>query len=185
MSYCHIHYNDYFCNTCIMYCCAFYFTGAVLYIRWGNNACPAGETNVHSGHIVESSNANDANGDYLCLPDAHNAYPPQTQAPLLNSKDVTDSYGKTVPCVACLASGRSTVFTFPDNIVCPHGWTAEYVGYEAANPKWPGQNLCVDTYLGDKLSQAPCNNLAVIAKGPLNAYSYAPQNVVSCAVCSI
>ena len=137
-----------------MYCCAFYFTGAVLYIRWGNNACPAGETNVHSGHIVESSNANDANGDYLCLPDAHNAYPPQTQAPLLNSKDVTDSYGKTVPCVACLASGRSTVFTFPDNIVCPHGWTAEYVGYEAANPKWPGQNLCVDTYLGDKLSQA-------------------------------
>ena len=105
--------------------------------------------------------------------------------PLLNLKDVTDSYGKTVPCVACLASGRSTVFTFPDNTVCPYGWTTEYVGYEAANPKWPGQNLCVDTYFGDKLSQTPCNNLAVIAKGPLNAYSYQPQDVVSCVVCSI
>ena len=147
--------------------------------------CPAGESNVYSGHIVVSNNAKDADGDYLCLPDAHNSYPPQTQSPLLNLEDVTDANGNAVPCVACLASGRSTVFTFPDNTVCPYGWYAEYVGYEATNPKWPGENICVDTNYGSKLSQSPCNNLAVIAKGALNAYSYATQDVVSCVVCSM
>ena len=103
--------------------------------------------------------------------------------PLLNLEDVTDANGHTIPCVACLASGRSTVFTFPDNTVCPYGWYAEYVDYEATNPKWPGENLCVDTNYGSKLSQSPCNDLAVIAKGALNAYSYATQDVVSYVVC--
>ena len=148
--------------------------------------CPTGETNVYSGRIVENNNAKDVDGDYTCLPDAKNAYPPQTQSPLLNLEDVTDANKKTVPCVACLATGRSTVFTFPDNTVCPYGWSTEYVGYEAANPNWPGENLCVDTSFGAQLSQSPCNGLAVIAKSASSAYTDTPlYTIVSCVVCSI
>ena len=130
-----------------------------------------------------SNNANDADGDYLCLPDAHNSYPPQTLGPLLNLEDVTDSNGKIIPCAACAAAGRSAVFTYPDNTVCPNGWYAEYSGYYAANPKWPGENICVDTTFGSQLSQTPCNNLAVIAKGPFSAYGL--SDIASCVVCSI
>ena len=144
--------------------------------------CPAGETNVYSGHIVVSNNANDADGNYLCLPASHDAYTPQTQSPLLNLKDafVTGSDGVTIPCAACSASGRSAVFTYPDNSVCPAGWKAEYSGYYAANPKWPGENICIDGTIGTQLS---CSNLAVIVKGSLDANGY--SNVVSCVVCTI
>lgn len=138
---------------------------------------------MYTGHIVVSSNAYDADGNYLCLPDVGNAYPPQTYAPLLNVKDVKDSYGKTIACAGCSASGRSAVLIVPDSAACPTGWYTEYTGYYAANPKWPGENICVDASFGAQLSLASCNNLAVIAKGPFQAYGY--SDVVTCLVCSI
>ena len=153
------------------------------YIRWGNNVCLAGEINLYSGHIVESNNANNADGNYLCLPDAHNAYPPQTQNPVLNLEDIKDAKGNTIPCAACAAASRSAVFTYPDNSVCPSGWNAEYTGYLAANPKWPGENICVDITYGTQLSQTPCDGLAVITKGALNSYGSAAA--LACVVCSI
>ena len=145
--------------------------------------CPAGGIKAYSGHIVESNNANDADGNYVCLPDANNAYPPQVSGPLLNLEDTKDNNGKTIPCAACAAIGRSAVLIYPDNSMCPNGWRAEYSGYYAANPKWPGENICVDTTVGTELSQAPCNGLAVIAKGPFNSYS--SSDIVSCVVCTI
>ena len=129
--------------------------------------------------MVVSSNANDAEGDYLCLPTANL---PQTPSALLSLEDVTDANGNTVPCAGSLASGQSTVFTFPDTTICPSGWSTEYVGYLAANPNWPGENVCVDTSIGAQLSQSPCKNLAVIKKSAKNAYTL---NVVSCVVCSL
>ena len=151
------------------------------YIHWGSKVCPTGESNLYSGHIVMSNNANDADGNYLCLPDAHNAYPPQTYGPLLNLQDVTDSNGNIIPCSACAVNGRSALFTYPDNSACPTGWYVEYSGYYAANPKWPGENICIDVSLGTQLSHTPCNNLAVIAKGLYYGYS----DIVSCVVCSM
>eukprot|EP00731_Ephydatia_muelleri_P001325 Em0001g1325a len=151
------------------------------YIHWGSKVCPTGESNLYSGHIVMSNNANDADGNYLCLPDAHNAYPPQTYGPLLNLQDVTDSNGNIIPCSACAVNGRSALFTYPDNIACPNGWYVEYSGYYAANPKWPGENICIDVSLGTQLSHTPCNNLALIAKGLYYGYS----DIVSCVVCSM
>ena len=151
------------------------------YIHWGSNVCPAGETKAYSGHIVESSIINDADGNYLCLPDAQSAYPQQALGARLNLEDTKDTNGKTIPCAACAAIGRSAVLIYPDNSMCPNGWHAEYSGYYAANPKWPGENICVDTTIGTQLSKTPCEGLAVIAKGPFNASS----DIVSCVVCTI
>ena len=170
------------CAPCPITCNILYLAGSAFYIRWGNSGCPVRETKLYSGHIFESSNTRAyANGDYLCLPDDSDVSTPQTtETSTLYLNDVTDSDHKTVPCVACLVSGRSTVFTYPGHTNCPTGWTAEYVGYEAANPMSPGPTLCLDTSHGDWLSREdPCFNLAVIAKGA------GQKNVVSCVVCSI
>ena len=70
-----------------------------------------------------------------------------------------------------------------DSSVCPTGWNAEYIGYLAANPKWPGENICVDITYGIQLSQTPCDGLAVITKSPVIPYGSAVA--VSCVVCSI
>ena len=170
---------------CNVYNPSLYLTGgAISYIRWGNSKCPAGETIVYSGKIVQSKNTKGVDGNYLCLPGAHNDDQLRAQSSPLTMEYVTDANKKTFPCVACFASGRSTVFTFPDNTICPLGWYAEYIGYKATNPKWPRENLCIDTYFGDKLRQSPCNKLALIAKDDLITYSSETQNAVSCVVCS-
>ena len=135
---------------------------------------------MYPGHIVVSSNANNAQGNYLCLPDAN---PPQAQSLLLKLVDVTDSNGNTIPCAAISVAGPSAVFTYPDSSVCLTGWNAEYTGYLAANPKWPGENICVDITYGIQLSQTPCDGLAVITKSPVIPYGSAVA--VSCVVCSI
>ena len=147
-------------------------TVRVFYIRWGKNTCPVGETNVYSGHFVANGNDDGANGDYQCLPEAN---PPQTQN--------TDSDGKNIPCAACLATGRSTVFTFPGKTVCPTGWTTEYVGKDS---KWSGRNknLCVDTDYPNTLSQTTYIDLEMDIQDTADTDSNENQSN-PCAICSI
>ena len=134
---------------------------------------------MYSGHIFESNNAD---GNYLCLPDTQDGST-QAENPFLNAEEIKDAYGNIIPCAACSASGRSAIFTYPDNSACPAGWTAEYSGHYATNPKWPGENICVNCIVSTQLSQTPGGGLAVIAKGSFN--SYESINVVACVVCSI
>ena len=160
--------------------------GSELYIKWGSKDCLNGEVNLFSGHIVVSDNLKDVDGDYICLPNDHNAYPTRIQNAKLRLEDVNDAKGKNIPCAACVVKDRSIIFTFTDTTTCPQKWSVEYVGFLASNPENPGENICVDTATSNGLLNYPSKDLAVIATGSYNAYdAYKQQDAVSCVVCSI
>ena len=157
-----------------------------LYIHWGSNECLKDEVNLFVGHIVSSNNRKNADGDFLCLPNNHNPYPQRIKNAKLNLEDINDANGKNIPCAACVAKDRSIVFTFADTTTCPKNWFVEYVGLLAANPEYPGENICVDTDTSNALLKYAGKDLAVIATGSYNAYDpYKEQDAVSCVVCSI
>ena len=160
--------------------------GSELYIYWGSNECLNGEANLFVGHIASSSNRNDAYGDFVCLPNDHNPYPQRIRNAKLNLEDINDANGKNIPCAACVVKDRSIVYTFTDTTTCPKNWFVEYVGLLAANPEYPGENICVSSDTGNALLSYPAKDLAVIAIGSYNAYDlYKEQDAVSCVVCSI
>ena len=137
------------------------------------------------GHIVVSDNLKDVDGDYICLPNEHNQYPTRIQNAKLDLEDVNDANRKNIPCAACVVRERSIVHTFVDTTTCPNKWSVEYVGFLAANPENPGENICVDTATSNGLLNYPSKDLAVIATGSTNPYDpYQQLNALSCVVCS-
>ena len=141
---------------------------------------------MYAGHIVASNNRNDAEGDYICLPNERNQYPTRIQNAKLNLEDVNDANGKNIPCAACVVKDRSIIFTFVDTTTPPQKWSVEYVGLLAANPENPGENICVDTATSNGLLNYPAKNLAVIATESYKAYdAYKQQDAVYCVVGSI
>eukprot|EP00731_Ephydatia_muelleri_P013224 Em0007g534a len=166
------HYHIFYDRACI---------GSELYIKWGSRNCLNGEINLFVGHIVTSNNLKDVDGDYICLPNEHNAYSTRIQNAKLRLEDVNDANGKNIPCAACrVVRDRSIIFTFTDTTTCHQKWSVEYVGFLAANPENPGENICVDTATSNGLLNNPSKDLAVIATGSYSAYdAYKQQDAVS------
>lgn len=161
-------------------------SGVVFYFRWGSATCPG--VLLYLGEIVKArSVATEKEGGYLCL--ANNPTPSniRVEKPELATRLVNIYDKEVVPCVAC-ASRRETVIVIPNTPICPPGWTLEYSGILAANPKYPVDNICVDNAEAVKLLKSKSYELAAVAETlghPKNVYEYKPEPAVACAVCSI
>ena len=172
------HYHIFYDRAC---------TGSELYIKWGSRNCLNGEINLFVGHIVTSNNLKDVDGDYICLPNEHNAYSTRIQNAKLRLEDVNDANGKNIPCAACVVRDRSIIFTFTNTTTCHQKWSVEYVGFLASNPENLGENICVDTATSNGLLNNPSKDLAVIATGSYNAYDARVQAAGCCvlALCAL
>eukprot|EP00731_Ephydatia_muelleri_P013226 Em0007g536a len=145
-------------------------TGSELYIKWGSKDCLNGEVNLFSGHIVTSNNLKDVDGDFICLPTDHNAYPTRIQNAKLRLEDVNDAKGKSIPCAACVVRNRSIIFTFTDTTTCPQKWSCGSTWDSwRQTQRIQEMNICVDTATSNGLLNYPSKDLAVIATGSYNA----------------
>ena len=159
--------------------------GPAFYITWGSNQCANKEqTSLYIGSVYTGRNANSADSDYICLPSDLSAAPTPAALLIRNAnltlQDTNNADGIYIACVACLITDRSIVVTLPGKSICPTGFNVEYAGYLAANPRSPGNNICVHANAGVDLVKRPSDTLAVIMKG--RGYS---ADAVACAVCSI
>ncbi|KAL5509223.1 hypothetical protein EMCRGX_G004554 [Ephydatia muelleri] len=77
---------------------------------------------------------------------------------------------------------RSIIFTFT---TCPQIWSVEYVGFLAANPENPGENIYVDTATSNGLLTYPSKDLAVIATGSYNNAYDARVQAAGCSVLAL
>lgn len=158
-------------------------SGVVFYFRWGSATCPG--VLLYLGEIVKArSVATEKEGGYLCL--ANNPTPSniRVEKPELATRLVNIYDKEVVPCVAC-ASRRETVIVIPNTPICPPGWTLEYSGILAANPKYPVDNICVDSAEGLKLLTNKPLELSAVVEALGYKEGYKAEPAAACAVCSI
>ena len=163
----------------IPFCCL-----VVFYFRWGSTSCP--NVLLYLGQIVKAkSSITEREGGYLCL--ANNPTPSnfRLEKPDLSTKLVNIHDKEGVPCTACASRQKETVIIIPNTPLCPAGWTLEYSGILATNPKYPVDNICVDNAEAAKLSASKPDELAAVVEMMLYKEGYTPQAAVACAVCSI
>ena len=173
-------------DTCIYASLWCTHAGSSFYNTFGSSECAEGETNLYAGHVAMSSNGNNAYGGFVCVSSSARpivSTPARRQATVdsgLTMVDVTDANGNQIPCAGCVTSDESVVITYPDSMICPAGFNMKYAGFLAANPKSPGNSICVHADIGVDLVLNPSDSLAVVSK--VNAYS---ANAVTCVVCSL
>ena len=157
----------------------------VFYFRWGSSTCPS--VLLYLGQIVNTrSSISNREGGYLCLAENPTPSNQQVERPELATKLVNIYDKHAIPCTAC-AARRDTLVVFPNTAVCPAGWTLEYAGILAANPKFPSDNICVDNASAGKLLASKSNQIAAVADASSykDVYKVKSEPAVDCAVCSI
>ena len=154
----------------------------VFYFRWGSSTCPS--VLLYLGQIVNTQGSiSNREGGYLCLADNPTSSNMQVDRPELMTSLVNK---EVIPCTAC-AARRDTLVVFPNTAVCPAGWTLEYAGILAANPKFPSDNICVDNAEAAKLLASKSYQIAAVADASSykDVYNVKLEPAVDCAVCSI
>ena len=170
------------CYKCY-YVIRFPFASVAFYFRWGSVTCPG--VLLYLGQIVKARSAiSEREGGYLCLADNPTPSNVRLEKPELATRLVNIHDKEAVPCTAC-ATRKDTVIVIPNTPLCPPGWTVEYSGVLASNPKHPVDNICVDNAEAAKLLKSKSYDLAAVTETMAYKENYAAEAAVACVVCSI